>query len=119
MCVPLRLTERFEAEEVPRGPSNLMDVCVGGGSTITECTPPATNKERIMRTRDPLRGGAQGVDGWYNAWRTGAPGPHAHGNAARQVVDDRRAAEVHGQQKPSNDPRNNQHSPGTPTTGHR
>ena len=33
----------------------------------------------------------------------GAPGPHAHGNAARQVLDDRRA-EVRGQQKPSNDP---------------
>ena len=45
--------------------------------------------------------------------------PHAHGNAARQVVDDPRAAEVRGQQKPSNDPRNNQHNPGTPTTGHR
>ena len=29
------------------------------------------------------------------------------------------AAEVRGQQKPSNDPRNNQHHPGTPTTGHR
>ena len=49
--------------------------------------------------------------------RSGAPGPHAHGNAARQAMDDRRAAEVHGQQKPSNDPRNNQHSPSTPTTG--
>ena len=31
-------------------------------------------------------------------------------------MDDGRA-EVHGQQKPSNDPRNNQHSPSTPTTG--
>ena len=30
-------------------------------------------------------------------------------------MDDRRA-EVCGQQKPSNDPRSNQHSPGTPTT---
>ena len=39
----------------------------------------------------------------YNAWRSGAPGRHAHGNAARQVV--------HGRQTPSNDPRNNQHNP--------
>ena len=72
-----------------------------------------------MCTRNPLSGGAQGVDGPYNAWRSGAPGPHAHGNAARQVVDDRRAAEVRGQQKPSNDPHNNQHNRRTPTTGHR
>ena len=34
-------------------------------------------------------------------------------------MDDRWAAEVRGQQKPSNDPRNNQHNLGTPTTGHR
>ena len=34
-------------------------------------------------------------------------------------MDDRRAAEVRGQQNPSNDPRNIQHSPSTPTTGHR
>ena len=33
-------------------------------------------------------------------------------------MDDRRA-EVRGQRKPSNDPRNKQHSPGTPTTGPR
>ena len=71
-----------------------------------------------MRPHDPRSGGAQGVDGRYNAWRSGAPGPHAHGNAARQVVDGRRA-EVHGQQKPSNDPRNNQYNRGTPITGHR
>ena len=66
-----------------------------------------------MRTRDPWSGGVQGG---YNARRSGAPGPHAHGNAVRQVVDDRRA-EVRGQQKPPNDPHRNQHSPGTPTTG--
>ena len=42
--------------------------------------------------------------------RDGAPGLHAHGNAARQVVDDRRE-EGSGQQKPSNDPRNNHHNP--------
>ena len=69
-----------------------------------------------MRARDPRSGGAQGVDGRYNMRRRGAPGPHAHGNTVRQVVDDRRAV-VRGQRKPSNDPRNNQHSPGTPTTG--
>ena len=92
-------------------------------STITERTPPAkrtlpaTIKECVMRTRDPWCGGAHGVDGRYNAWRSGAPGPQAHRNAATQVVDDRRP-EVHGQQKPSNDPRNNQHNLGTPTTGH-
>ena len=58
------------------------------------------------------------MDGRYNARRSGAPGPHAHGNAVRQVVDDRRT-EVLGQRKLSNDPRNNQHNCGTPTTGHR
>ena len=68
-----------------------------------------------MRTRDPWSGGAQGVDSRYNAWRSGAPGPHTHRNAARQVVDDRRV-EVRGQPKSSNDPRSNQHSPSTPTT---
>ena len=47
----------------------------------------------------------------------GAPGPQAHGNAARPGVDDRRA-EVCGQRQPPNDPRNDQnHSPNTPTTG--
>ena len=34
------------------------------------------------------------------------------------VVDDRRA-EVRGQRKPSNYPRNKQNNPGAPTTGHR
>ena len=33
------------------------------------------------------------------------------GDAAKQVLDDRSTAEVCGQQKPSNDPRNNQHNP--------
>ena len=50
----------------------------------------------------PSRRGGGGAAG-----RRGAPGPHAHGNAARQVVDDWRA-EVHGQRKPSIDPRNTQ-----------
>ena len=56
------------------------------------------------------------MDGRNNAWRSRAPGPHAHGNAARQVVDGLRT-EVCGQQKQSNDPRNNQHNPKTRTTG--
>ena len=86
-------------------------------------TPPvsgvhATNKgTRHAHTRPTERWGAEGVDGWYNARRCGALGPHAHRNAVRRVVDDRRVAEVCGQQKPSSDPRNNQHSPNTPTTG--
>ena len=36
----------------------------------------------------------------------------------RRFVDGLRM-EVWGQQKPSNDPRNNQHTPGVPTTGRR
>ena len=72
-------------------------------------TLPATNKERALRTRDPRSGGAYVVDGRDNAWRSRAP-------AARQVVDGLRM-EVWGQQKQSNDPRNNQHNPSAPTTG--
>ena len=70
-----------------------------------------------MHTRDPWSGGAQGVDGRYNARRSGAPGPHTHGNAARQVVEDREV-EVCGQQNLSNNPHGNQHNPRTPTTRH-
>ena len=55
-------------------------------------------------------GGAHAVDGRDNAWRSRAPGPHAHGNTARQVVDGLRT-EACGQQGQSNDPRNNQHNP--------
>ena len=47
-----------------------------------------------------------------NAWRSRAPGPHAHRNTGGQVVDGLRP-EVWGQQKQSNDPRNNQHNPST------
>ena len=36
-----------------------------------------------MRTRDPRSGGAHGVDGQYNMWRSGAPGPHAHRNCGQ------------------------------------
>ena len=101
------------AEGLGRGGDSAFASPSGGGgaplSTITERTPPAkrtlpaTIKERAMRTRDPRSGGAQGLDGRYNSRRSGAPGPHAHGNAARQVVDDRRA-EVRGQQKQSKRP---------------
>ena len=61
-------------------------------------TRPATNKERALRTRDPRSGGAYVVDGRDSAWRSRAPGPHAHGNAARQALDGLRT-EVWGQQK--------------------
>ena len=62
----------------------------------TKRTPPVTINERAMCTRNPQSGGAEGVDGRYNARRSGAPGPHSHLNVARQVVDDRRP-EVRGQ----------------------
>ena len=77
------------------GQSHNFDGCLSPASTITERTPPAkrtppaTGKERAMRMHDPWSGGAQGVDGRYNARRSRVPGPHAHGNAVRQVVDDR------------------------------
>ena len=59
-----------------------------------------------------------GCGGGWLGRRGGPPGPHAHGNAARQVVDGLRT-EVWGEQKQSNDPRNEQHNPNTPTTGRR
>ena len=83
-----------------------------------KCTLPAINKERALRTRNPRSGGAYVVDSQDNAWRNRAPGPHAHRNTVRQVVDGPRT-EVWGQQKQSNDPRNNQHNPNTPTTRRR
>ena len=103
---------------------DTMQACTPPASTMTErtppakCTLPATNKERTLRTRDPRSGGVFVVDGRDNAWRSRAPGPHAHRNTARQVVDGLRT-EVCGQQKYSNDPCNNQHNPNTPTTGRR
>ena len=83
-------------------------------ASTMKCTRPAINKEHTLRTRDPQSGGAYVVDGRDNAWRSRAPGPHAHANAARQVVDGLRT-EVCGQQKQSKDPHNNQHNPSTPT----
>ena len=59
-----------------------------------KCTPPATIKDRGQRaavhTCDPRSAGAQGVDGRDNARKSGAPGPHILGHAARHAVDDRR-----------------------------
>ena len=66
--------------------------------------------------RQPIQTGGGGA--MRNAWKSRAPGPHAHGNAARQVVDGLRT-EVCGQQKQSNHPRNNQKNPNTPTTARR
>ena len=81
------------------------------------CLPlPAVEGELLTLGLGSGSEGACVVDGRDNAWRSRAPGPHAHGNAARQVVDGLRT-EVWGQQKQSNDPRNNQHNPNTPTTG--
>ena len=48
------------------------------------------------------------VDVRDSAWRSRAPGPHR--NTARQAMDGL-WTEVCGQQKQSNDPRNNQHNP--------
>ena len=78
------------------------------------------------------------VDGRDNAWRSRAPGPHAHGNTVRQMaacgqrrVDSKNsqktlattstttirqllgATEAHTAHTPCH----NQHSPSTPTTG--
>ena len=50
------------------------------------------------------------VDGPDSAWRNRAPGPHAHRNTARQALDGL-WTEVWGQQKQSNDPRNNTAQP--------
>ena len=58
------------------------------------------------------------VDGRDNAWMSRAPGPHTHGNTARQVMDGL-WTEARGQQKQSSNPGNNQHNLNTPTTGRR
>ena len=58
------------------------------------------------------------VDGVDSAWRSMAPGPHAHRNTARQAMDGL-WTEARGQQKHSNDPGNNQHILNMPTIGRR
>ena len=50
------------------------------------------------------------VDGRGNAWRSRAPGPHAHRITARQAMDGL-WTEARGRQKQSNDPHNNHHTP--------
>ena len=56
------------------------------------------------------------VDGRTTRGGAGHLGLTQGGKTARQVVDGLRT-EVCGHQKQSNDPRNNQHNPNTPTTG--
>ena len=78
------------------------------GAVTVQRKAPGTPCRRTRHPRQPTRnapcaGGANVVDGRDNAWGSRAPGPHAHGNAARQVVDGLRT-EVCGQQKQSNDP---------------
>ena len=90
---------------------------VGGVS----CSPDglfAQQEGEPTRGRPAVRGKGYVVDGLDNAWRSRAPGPHTHGNAARQVMDGLRT-EVCGQQKQSNDPHSNQYNLNTPTTGRR
>ena len=59
------------------------------------------NRRRSPSGADQPRGGkGHVVDGRDNAWRSRAPGPHAHGNAVRQVMDGLRT-DVCGQQKQS------------------
>ena len=58
------------------------------------------------------RAGDEGGGG--NLWRSRAPGPHAHGNTARQVVDGLRT-EVGTAKTVKRTP----HNPNTPTTGRR
>ena len=58
-------------------------------------------------------GGGGRLDVGNSFWgRVGGshPGPHAHGNTARQAMDGL-WTEAHGRQKQSNDPGNNQHNP--------
>ena len=98
-----RVLRTVRATRWPRSFAEQLSVSCGGGGG-------ATNTERALRTRDPRSGGVYGVDGRDNAWRSRAPGPHAHGNAARQAVDGL-WTEACGQQNQSNDPRNNQHNP--------
>ena len=61
-------------------------------------------------------GGGGMVDRRDSAWRSRAPGTHAHGNTARQAMDGLRT-EARGRQKQSNDPGNNQHILNTPIIG--
>ena len=77
---------------------------------------PATNKEHTRHMCDPRSGGAYVVDGRDNAWSR-APGPHAHGNSEAGCGWPEDGGVWTAKQ--SNNPRNNQHNPNTPTTGRR
>ena len=73
---------------------------------------------REMHTTCNQHGTRPANAGRDNVWKNRAPGPHTHGNTARQAMDGLRM-ELCGQQKQSNDPRNNQHNLNTPATGRR
>ena len=110
-------------------------MCVWGGGGGGWGVPPAAQMGCFAQQEwEPTRGRpavrGKGTNGRDNTGRSRAPGPHAHGNTARQVMDGL-WTEAHGQQTQSTDPGNNQHnlstpngtpchiqhSPGTPTTG--
>ena len=75
-----------------------------------------------MPTRQPRSGGAQGVVGRGNTQRSGAAGPHTHGNAARHVVDGgRRCVGSENRQTTPQQPAttsNNQRQPAQPQYAH-
>ena len=76
----------------------------------------AQQEREPTRGRPAVRGKGHMVDGRDKAWRSRAPGPHTHGNIARQVMDGL-WTEARGQQKQSNDPGTNQHNLNRPATG--
>ena len=75
-----------------------------------------SDKTGVGRTKDDGAVKVQQIT--RDTMRSRARGPHAHGNTERQIVGGL-STEVCGQQKQSNDPHNNQHSPSTPSTGRR
>ena len=115
---------QLQAISLQSGPSlrgrggGVVEARVNHNGAHTTCEAHATRDHQRMHHAHarPTEWWSAGGEG---AWRSGARGPHTHGNTVRQVVDDRRAAEVRGQQNPSNDPCNNQHNLSTPTFGHR
>ena len=76
------------------------------------------NRSEPTRGRPAVRG--KGTDGGRSGQRVEEEGTwaSAHENTARQVMDGLRT-EICGQQKQSNEPRNNQHILNTPATGRR
>ena len=123
----------------PTLPAGLSTPGFGGGSVphverhpTPGTTPPLiahivgawhTHIYRVLdrgRPRSAGRGkrGGKGhmVDGRGNAWRSRAPGPHAHRNTEGRVMDGL-WTEARGRQKQSNNPGKNQHNLNTPTAG--